>query len=501
MKIAGPWAISLSLLALSGCGGGGGGGGGGGTTPAFRVIAIDPADGALNVPIDAAVVVTFSLPVDPATVDPADAIRVGRFSGGGETIGTVIVAPGQGNRVLRFTPSTAYASEAAHSVLVSAGLRSNAGESLGGTKTFSFRTGSGIDLPAQSDLYETGGLALGRRNHSATLLQDGRVLVAGGFVAGTQVTDRAEVFSPGTDSFTLLSARMSQPRAGHSATRLGDGRVLIAGGWYETGPGLLNAALSAEIFDPVAGTFTAVGDLGKQRVDHAALRLPDGRVFVTGGSRNVGAFLEDHDDAEVFDPATRTWSDWPHLMTHSHATHGMVDLGDGRWLLAGGSDTDLRADLFSVATGLFTPVAAASVDYGRFGAGVDTFGDGDAAVVGGENIGSVLHFDRPSATLLNTGSGTNRPRAYATATRYAPDRILVVGGLDYADGGLVLSTSDVVVQGGIAGSHTFATPMRFPTGMANHTATVLADGRVLFVGGLNPVGGQPELDRAYVFTP
>ena len=115
-----------------------------------------------------------------------------------------------------------------------------------------------------------------------------------------------------------------------------------------------------------------------------------------------------------------------------------------------------------------------------------------------EAVGEVLHFDRASTTLLNTGSGTNRPRAYATATEVAPGQVLVVGGIDYGDRGFVLATCDLVVEGGVFGSATYATTVRFPTGMADHTATRLADGRVLFVGGL-AVGGGPAYAAAYVY--
>jgi hypothetical protein len=179
----------------------------------------------------------------------------------------------------------------------------------------------------------------------------------------------------------------------------------------------------------------------------------------------------------------------------------MVDLLDGRYLLVGGSDTDLRPETFDVVTGTFTPFSAAPSDHARFGAATATFASGDVAVVGGEDRGDVLHFDRATTRLLNSGSATTRPRAYATASRIGPDRVLVAGGFDYGNGSFLLPTCDLVVEGGLAGSETFATTVRFPTGMANHTATTLSDGRVLFVGGATTVDGGPELDGAYLFTP
>jgi hypothetical protein len=469
----------------------------------MRVTAIDPSDGEQAVPTNAHVLVTFSLPLDPASVQ-AGALRVGAIESG-EVAGTVgLVADGTG-RTLEFAPSTLLFEDRSHTVLVSEAIRSATGDALGGTTTFTFRTGAGgggVVLPPASALRATAGrLNIGRRNHTATRMTDGSVLLCGGFIQGTVVTDRAERFNPSTEAFTSLAGRMSQPRAGHTATRLANGRVLLAGGWYEVSPGTLNTTATAEVYDPATGLFTATGSMTTARTDHAALRLPDGRVLVTGGSRLEGAFLADLATAEAYDPATGRWTAWPSPMTHTRAVHAMVDLLDGRYLLVGGSDADLAPETFDVVTGTFSPFAAAPADHARFGAAVASFASGDVAVVGGEDRGDVLHFDRAATRLLNSGSPTSRPRAYATASRIGPDRVLVAGGLDYGNNSFVLATCDLVVEGGLAGSETYGTSVRFPTGMANHTATVLDDGRVLFAGGLNPNGGEAELDGAYLYTP
>jgi len=495
--------LAVAFLPLSSCGGGGGGGASTGPS-AFHATSLAPSDGAQGVATNVHVLVTFSQPVNPATI-ATDAVRVGVVETGEVPGVTGLVLDGTG-RVLEFSPTRLLDAGKTQTVLLSTTLRSTTGEVLGGTTTFSFRTAGGSGgppvLPPASALRRTAtDLHVGRRNHTATRLANGHVLLCGGYAQGTFVSDRAEDFDPVGETFTQLPAHMRQPRAGHTATRLADGRVLLAGGWYEVSSGTLNIALTAEIFDPATGLFADVGNLGIPRADHAALRLPDGRVLVTGGSLLAGDQLVDHASAEVFDPTVGTWSPWAHAMTHTRATHGMVDLLDGRWLLAGGSDVDLRPDLFDTTTGVFTPVAAAAADHARFGASMARFSTGNVMVSGGESFGDVLLFDRTFDVLLNSGSPTTLPRSYGTATVIAPDRVLLAGGINFANGSFVLSSCDLVVEGGPGGSATYATSVRFPTGMADHTATLLADGRVLFAGGLNITGGQPELSAAYVFTP
>ena len=385
---------------------------------------------------------------------------------------------------------------------ISGGLRSVAGERIDGDLTFAFRTGGslpGPGLPGRSDLLTLSSpLNVGRRSHTATLLGSGQVLLAGGFKQGTLITDRGELFTG--LGFALIGAHMVQGRSGHTGTRLNDGRVLLTGGWYVASPGQIATTEWAEVYDPSTGTFLRVGDMTTERVDHAALLLPDGRVLVTGGSRLEGTFLRDLDTAEIFDPATDTFSAHSELMVHTRATHVMEDLGTGKFVLYGGSDADQRPALFHTSTGAFSPLLPAAQDGERWGAASATFASGAACVAGGDSLGTVIYVEPATGYVQNTGSGLNARRAYGTATRYGPDRILVVGGYESSTG-RIFPTCDVVIEGGIGGSRTFGCEMRFATGMALHTATRLDDGRVLFCGGLNEIGGAPELDTAYLFTP
>ncbi|MFV1958478.1 MAG: hypothetical protein ACC662_03590, partial [Planctomycetota bacterium] len=225
------------------------------------------------------------------------------------------------------------------------------------------------------------------------------------------------------------------------------------------------------------------------------------RDLVTGGSRLDGTFLADLDTVEVFDPETGSFTLLPSHLVHTRATHVMENVGGGLFALVGGSDVDVRAGLFDVATETFRALDAPAGETARFGTMGATFASGSLSVAGGDDRGTVLYLDAASLVVRNSGSNLSQPRAYGTATRIATDRILVVGGADTSRGFFMLHSVDLVQEGGVAGSRTFATEMRFPTPMVLHTATRLVGGRVLFCGGLNEDGGLPELDGAYLFTP
>src|SRR5436309_5156274 len=122
-----------------------------------------------------------------------------------------------------------------------------------------------------------------RAEHTATLLANGTVLVAGGRDAAGQPLASAEIYDPATGVYTLLASPLPAPVWGHTANRLSDGTVLIAGG---TGDGGLPVA-AAQLFDPATGAFTALDPLITPRPPPTGPLLRDGRVVLVGGTDGV----------------------------------------------------------------------------------------------------------------------------------------------------------------------------------------------------------------------
>ena len=203
-------------------------------------------------------------------------------------------------------------------------------------------------------------MLVSRASHTATLLPDGRALVAGGCAAdGCEDNDRAqrsELFDPTRARF-VEGPPMTVPRAGHTATALDDGRVLLTGGWPNEGRA---PHASAEIFDQRTGAFAAVGSMTVARGAHTATRLPDGRVLIVGGVDGRRALTT----VELFDPATDQFVPAADLPA-PRATHGATLLAGGRVLVAGGqSGTGHGNSLVDTAVA-FDPVAGRWTTVGR----------------------------------------------------------------------------------------------------------------------------------------
>lgn len=219
----------------------------------------------------------------------------------------------------------------------------------------------------------------GRTGHSATMLADGRVLIVGGIggigaPASDAHTQPAEVYDPAGGTWTA-TGRMAFNRVGHTATLLHDGRVLVAGGRTQSAG---QPRSSSEIFDPTDNTWTPTGDMPTARTDHTALELRDGSVIVAGGAGLGGKTIT---AVDRFDPAAGQWAAAGDLEVGFTSGRSAL-LCDGTVLFAGGqSDGDDLAQIYDPRNGIVT--ASASLPTRHAFATLTVLQDGRALLAGG----------------------------------------------------------------------------------------------------------------------
>jgi hypothetical protein len=330
------------------------------------------------------------------------------------------------------------------------------GPIVSSTSTELYNPRTGKFLPA-------GRLMVPRNGASATALANGTVLVAGGSsdIQGQFPLASAELFDPRTGT-SVATGSMTVPRATATATLLSDGRVLVAGGFEEVPSSVGSCCIgeslaSAEIYDPRTGAFTPTGSMLEPRDHGTGIILPGGQVLILAGERWVQQGYSSLGTAEIFDPATERFSAAGSLATAREGP-AIAQLRDGRILVAGGAnwvpgpgntlsaEPLASAEVYDPKTGASVPTGSLVV--GRWQAATTTLGNGTVLIAGGFDHGgngpalaSAELYDPASGTFSSVGS-MSIARAGAWAVPLPDGSALVLGGFP-ASPGQELSSAEV----------------------------------------------------------
>jgi len=321
----------------------------------------------------------------------------------------------------------------------------------------------------------TGQMIKPRLGHMALLLLDGRVFVVGGGAAVAGANDRtsAELYDPGTGTWSA-TAGMLAPRDDFSATLLADGKVLVAGGAGNVGE-------LAEVYDPVRGTWNATGSLVAPCYFHTAARLLDGKVLVASCTAYSGAPAP----AELYDPISGTWSATGNMVGRAGGSRATL-LRDGKVLVISGTGSselyDPISGTWSATANMIMPTCACTATL--LPDGNVLVAGATSRTNGGDLVASAELYD-PQSGAWSATQGLVAARAGHAAVLLADGKVLVTGGVgnEKPNGDPVLASAELYDPA--SGTWSATASMLLPR--RDFSATLLADGKVLVAGGMAEV--------------
>ncbi|WP_187323575.1 kelch repeat-containing protein [Stigmatella aurantiaca] len=339
----------------------------------------------------------------------------------------------------------------------------------------------------QGDVWKSASpLPSGRTKHSATLLADGRVLVAGG-ASSAGWTDSAALYSPATGTWAA-TASMSVKRYGHGSNLLNSGEVFVTGGQNN---GVTLA--STERYDATSGTWSAAASMAVARFRHTVTVLNDGRLLVAGGVDGTMGLTS----TELYNPLLGTWAPGPSMSTRRYG-HTATLLPDGRVLVAGGhtgGQALATAEVYNPATNSWT--GTGTMGSRHYGHAAALLPDGRVLAVSGLTPSGVHTpitelYDPTTGVWTATGSLATARSEFSLAA-LPSGRVLVLGG---TDGTAITPT----VESYNVATGTWTQAPAMGTARRNLTATVLLEGRILVSGGQEDAS-TVSLASSELFTP
>jgi len=338
----------------------------------------------------------------------------------------------------------------------------------------------------------TGNMRRARGFHTATLLANGKVLMAGGAARADLICiggmASAELYDPAVGSFAS-TGNMAAHRYAQTATPLLNGEVLVVGGF---GSGVdcedlgEPAQMSAELFNPSAGSFKATGNMFTGRGGHTATLLPNGNVLVVGGGDQGGGTLPFYGTgsatAEVYDTTANTFASTGNMAAPRFG-HTATLLTNGKVLIVGGfashsSDPTAAAEVYDPATGHFTLTANMAISRG--GHAATELPDGRVLITGGLSAGIINgQFDVSStAEIYDPNTGSFSATGQMGVARQGHTAMLLSNGMVLVAGG-----GSPIAELYDPSTGSFSLTGSMETQRTGHSATVLLDGRVLVAGG------------------
>lgn len=349
------------------------------------------------------------------------------------------------------------------------------------TLTAIFTHGSGVITPGNVSVTTGTGISVG------PLAADTTYTLTVTNSAGTSVTSQRTVYvDPGT--YTPAGNTMSVAREWHTCTLMPNGKALVAGGTAVTA--------AADEFDPAAngglgGFSTTANGMSTIREAASAVLLPNGKTLVVGGYNPNAALPRQLTSADLYDPATRTFTPSASQMGTARQQCTATLLLNGKVLIVGGFNDTVHtlgsAEFYDPTTDTFSP-SAASLGAPRFGHLATLLPDGKVLIVGGSGTGATppaAEVYDPQMDAFMPAGGSNLAAQWFTQTRLTDGKVLIaLTGMNLPSISLVFdpATGQATATAGSPNSGRIQMP----------TATLLGDGRVLFAGNI----GLPGYDTA-----